>query len=475
MIVINQPKIVEKNNKYYIYCEIVDNNVQKQVFWGGVKKEYEKYLLYERNDAFLVGLLSYAMRTQQDIESKAPISEELLYNLNQYLIPLVTKYGNGLHKVKIYAQTDSSRLECGGYVGASASCGVDSFNTLHNQLHSEYPSMNITHLCMNDVGAYNECYGNEKEQRAIKEERYIKAEEMANEVGLPLIRTESNFAVEFPQNHLLTNTYSSMFSVLCMRKAWRTYYYSSAFHDIGLFSLFDNETKDTSYYDLLTLNCLSTDGIKIYSEGGERTRLEKVQSIVDFEPARKYLHVCIRKNSNCGICEKCRRTLLCIDIAGKLDEFKNVFDIDYYQAHKKDYYEWLYQQYVRNPLENMDMYQELKKISVLNRVEEDFQELKNDIQKYPVVLYGYGKRGKKLEECIYKNYGKKPEAVVDNSDISTHTITHSELKALKELQSKEVLCLISPEKEYEEIRKAVEKDFPAFKIVSRYHIDLLLQ
>lgn len=302
------------------------------------------------------------MRTKQDIWCEAPVSEELLYNIRQYLIPLVVKYGDNLHKVEIDAKTISEKLLCGNMVGASASGGVDSFNTIKNQWKSEYPSMNITHLVLNNVGAYNDCYGDVKTRNEVKEERYHIGTKIAAELGLKVILTESNFGDMFIQNHLYTNTYSSMFSVLCMRKAWKTYYYSSAFHDMGQFSLTHNQTKDTSYYDLLSLNCFSTDGIRIYSEGGEKTRYEKVKNIVKFPPVRKYLHVCFKEKVNCGICDKCRRTLLCLDLSGELDNFANVFDVESYKKNKKEYLQWFYGTYLACPSENQDMYDDMRGI-----------------------------------------------------------------------------------------------------------------
>lgn len=359
MITIRQPFLKCVNNRWYVYCTVIENGLQKECFWGGVEEQYKEYLLTERSDAYVIGLLSHAMRTRQDIECEAPITEELLYNIRQYLIPLVVKYGNNLHAPQIIAQTDSTPMICGNMVGASASCGVDSFNTICNQYRSPYPSMNITHLCLNDVGAYNECYGSPEQREATRNERYARGREMAAELGLPVLLTESNFYDQFPQNHLCTNTYSSMYAVFNMRKAWRVYYYSSAYHDIGLFSLFDNECKDTSYYDLLTLNCFSTDGIRIYSEGGERTRFGKIQSIANFSPVQKYIHVCTVQSYNCGICPKCRRTLLCIDLIDRLDVFSSVFDVNYYRNHRWEYYDWFLNEFEASPLENQDMYDAL--------------------------------------------------------------------------------------------------------------------
>lgn len=472
MIIINQPCLKEKNEKWYITCTVEDNGLQKDIFWGGVTDEYRKYLLYERADAFLVGLLSYAMRSNQDIKCIASVSEELLYNIQQYLIPLVVKYSNSLSNIKIKAKTDSSSLPMGTMVGASASCGVDSFNTIHNQMNSKFKSMNITHLCLNNVGAYNECYGSVNNRDIVKKNRYKKAQELSEMLKVPVIETESNFAEMFEQVHLYTNTYSSMFSVLCMRKAWKCYYYSSAFHDIGLFSLFDNESKDSSYYDLLSLSCFSTDGIKIYSEGGERTRLDKIKSIIDYEPARKFLHVCISGETNCGVCEKCRRTLLCIDIAGGLENFKDVFDIVAYKEKIDDYYEWFFLQYLKEPLENKDMYLELMKRSKFKKINDLFCDICKKIINSDVVIYGFGNRGKKIDSYVRK-LNKIDILVVDNDLMGEDVINHNQL--IEKVKSRNnVVCLVTPDIYYDEIVEKISKDDVSMFIPQKYFIDALL-
>lgn len=66
--------------------------------------------------------------------------------------------------------------------------------------------------------------------------------------------------------------------------------------------------------------------------GAKSERPEKTRAISDLPSARKFLNVCLfpLANNNCGKCEKCRRTLLTLDMAGRLENFREVFDIDEY-------------------------------------------------------------------------------------------------------------------------------------------------
>ena len=84
MIKIEQPKIINiDENHSRLSCDIFVDNELRNV-WFDVDKEYERYLCTERSDAYLIGLLSWAMRLNHDIECVAPVTDELLYNIRTY-------------------------------------------------------------------------------------------------------------------------------------------------------------------------------------------------------------------------------------------------------------------------------------------------------------------------------------------------------------------------------------------------------
>ena len=110
-------------------------------------------------------------------------------------------------------------------------------------------------------------------------------------------------------------------------------------------------TVDPAHFELILVECFSSAGLRIISAGAEVSRNDKIAFIADNELAQKYLHVCTRQETNCGMCEKCRRTLLALDAANKLDNFKAVFDIDAYNKNRGNIYLFLYEQFIlkRNP------------------------------------------------------------------------------------------------------------------------------
>lgn len=366
MIIINEPRIKRlKKNYSRLTCDIsIDKKIKK--IWFEVDTKYEKYLTHERADAFLIGILSFAMRNSHDIKCCAPVTEELLYKIETYLIPSLTKYNQNFYASKISTCIAPALKHANG-VGTGCSCGVDSMHAIANYYNPDYPSLKLTHLCINSVGAFNECYSNYGIDKA-KEERIQKAQEVAKALDIPLIVTNSNFYEEISQVHLYTHTYSSLFAIYALQKLWKVYFYGSSGYDFSSFSLKDNGTLDSGHYELLSLDCFSTSNLKIYSEGGAKTRFEKVNFIKNYPLAQKYLHVCTVKAYNCNLCPKCMRTILILYALNKLNNFVDVFNVDYFKKHKKEYLEWLYNEHINGVEMNEPTFQALIGDSTMKKI-----------------------------------------------------------------------------------------------------------
>jgi hypothetical protein len=72
---------------------------------------------------------------------------------------------------------------------------------------------------------------------------------------------------------------------------------------------------------------LSTDTLTVIHHGATTSRNEKVEAISTWEPAQRFLRVCIddRRRAgveNCCRCEKCFRTMLMLEMCGKLGAFR---------------------------------------------------------------------------------------------------------------------------------------------------------
>ncbi len=358
MIQIERIYITETENKTRCICETSIDGIERNI-WFEVDKEYGDYLCCERADAYIIGLLSFAMREDHDIVSKIPVTEELLYNIREVVIPELSKHSVSMKCINIVADAAES-IKQGDAVGTALSCGADSFWSINKHLKSEYKKMDLTHVCINNVGAFNECYSGYGAEK-VKNERYEIAKQVAKELNIKLVMTDSNFADAYPQNHLLTCSYSNVFAIYMLQKLWRVYYVCSNGIDFATFSLESNDTRSSEQSELFLLQYLSSDFLKLYCDGGELSRLEKMRDIADTSYVKKYLHVCQVMPYNCGICSKCRRTLLALDALGKVDEFGESFDIDYYRSHIDEYYAWLWKMHVKGDLMNKPVYKILKK------------------------------------------------------------------------------------------------------------------
>ena len=289
----------------------------------------------------MVGILRYAMANGYDIKCDAPVGEDLLYNLTRYLIPSLAKYGEGLHATQIHAVPDPSELSNFGAVGTGASLGIDSLYSIINHLNSGFKYHDLTHLVLNNVGAYDPVRGVGQFDWKLNN-----AKRFADEIGLPLIEVNSNIADILSGWNCyyfnLTHSYCNAFAVLALQKFFKIYYYSSCGHDFSYFSLFHINDHDSSDYDLLSLPCFSSQHLRFYPDGGAQSRVEKTRDVVSFPLSRNFLHVCTDdRGPNCGQCSKCKRTLVTLDALDALYDFSKVFNVDYYKAHRSEYIQWL--------------------------------------------------------------------------------------------------------------------------------------
>ena len=127
---------------------------------------------------------------------------------------------------------------------------------------------------------------------------------------------------------------------MALKKLFKRFYAASSY-TIEDLTLINNSTGgDLDEYFLF--NTLSTKELKILNIPLDADRVEKTRELADYDIAHRYLHVCMAEPYNCGICKKCRRTLLTLDLIDKLDSFRGVFNIDYYNKNKGEYFDWMY-------------------------------------------------------------------------------------------------------------------------------------
>ena len=103
MIKIHVGKVLEAKGTSTLSTEIEIGDAKKDVRLS-VASEYGKYFSPERADYALVGMLAYALRNKHDIICAAPVTDELLYNIRELLIPTFVRSDARNYPVKIQAE-----------------------------------------------------------------------------------------------------------------------------------------------------------------------------------------------------------------------------------------------------------------------------------------------------------------------------------------------------------------------------------
>lgn len=351
MIKLGIPYITNMENKSRICCDIkVDNNEPYKI-WYEVDSQYGKYLCTERADGIIINILLYCMEHKHDIETDCSVSEKLYYQLINFLIPSIAKNIERYSSIMIKAPITSEVLPSGNAVGTGLSGGVDSFYCICKNTDKETKSFNLTHYTFFNAGASGN-YGGDQ-ARKLFNERVKEVKKFADEVKMPLITVDTNINEFLMQNHAETHTFRALSIPLILQKLFKVYYYASGFQA----SKFHFYSKETAYYDLFTLPCISNENISFYSVGAETDRIGKVNYISDFNFVRENLNVCVKDSKNCSKCEKCQRTMLDLYALNKLELFDKVFDVNFFydninkmlalvnSKHKKNiFYEEIYDQ-----------------------------------------------------------------------------------------------------------------------------------
>jgi bacterioferritin-associated ferredoxin len=309
--------------KARIVCNIELEGIDHEI-WYEVNEKYGEYLCFERIDAFLLGILPFALAKGENICSQGKISEKLYFQLTSFLIPALVQYSNYYKPVIITGELDDTVYSYGKAVGTGFSAGVDSFYTILNNWKSITKNFNISHLTFFNVGAAGG-YGGAGTQK-LYEERIELIKSFAYENKFEFVTVDSNISEYVKMNFEVTHTFRSLSAVLALQKLFNIYYYSSGV----TLDEFSFNYKSSSFYDLLNMECFSTENLSFYCTGVTETRMQKVDFISQFPETFKYLNVCADKAENCGRCSKCIRTMSELYSLNKLELYKNVFNLEDY-------------------------------------------------------------------------------------------------------------------------------------------------
>jgi len=91
MIHIGKPFICKENDRVKLVAKMVDEHqgIDENIYFE-TDATWGEYFVDEVSDAFLLNAIMPAVKYGEDIEVDGAVSEQLYYNLNRYIIPLLS-------------------------------------------------------------------------------------------------------------------------------------------------------------------------------------------------------------------------------------------------------------------------------------------------------------------------------------------------------------------------------------------------
>lgn len=292
-------------------------------------------------DAVVVSFLVYAVKYGLSFYSKYPISKKLYYNLTKHVIPQMSVANNTANDMICLDMPVTNEVYQGDYVGTGISMGVDSFATIHEYMEDcNLDEYKLTHLVHLKTGAHHGQLGyyNQQTEDELFAIENAKVRKFCNEQGYKLIVIESNLyeitCKEFGYGFSSTHTFRNLGCILLLQNYFNKYYYASAIN-LDKFNL--NLNTDTACYEKWVVPYISNDSLEFFSANTNMTRIQKTSYITQFSDTYDNLHVCWHEAENCGMCKKCIRTLVTLDVLGVLDKYSKSFDLERYYKNRDIY------------------------------------------------------------------------------------------------------------------------------------------
>lgn len=267
-------------------------------------------------DAMLPAGLLLAMATGQMLELQAPVSKMLLHNSYTVQDIFCSWHPKKLERVQVLAPMrtrqpkPTNKLALSTFTG-----GVDSFYTLDKNA-AEISSILFVHgfdVRLKDT------------QLRARMSTHLKA--ASDTAGKTLIEGASNIR-RFLNPHLTWSKISHGAAitsfVMLLSSHHNRFYFPASYSYADLYPWGSHPLVDPLW---------STEYLKVIHDGAEASRVDKTRKIAENTSAQRHLRICFQKKGeyNCGVCSKCIRTKIALDLAGVLGRFEsldNTIDLD---------------------------------------------------------------------------------------------------------------------------------------------------
>jgi hypothetical protein len=320
-MIIHEPEIRLVNGEALLSARIETDHQAGSLperLWFAYPECYAQYVSH-RADAFLAALAQVAQVLGEDLHLKGEVSPHLLYGMQAYLEMFHYWQPSIFKQIDITAERTSQApapLVKDQFV-STFSGGVDSFFTLYQQFFPDHnlPSWPLTHGlfihgCPDIALAYSEKF-------QVLAGRYTR---LYDELGLTLVTARTNL-MQFSAYRIPIVSFLEAPLASCA---------------LGLSHLFSGliipAGETYRRYRLttsgpLTPHHFATETFEVISSGGVYVRLQKLDAIAGWQPARQNLRVCFNfaakeRAGNCSRCSKCMRTRMDLHLLGRLSSME---------------------------------------------------------------------------------------------------------------------------------------------------------
>ena len=288
-------------------------------------------------DAFFIIGLYLAMYHKTPLRIRGNVSKKLYKNATWYIQKILCDFSVDLAPVDVIVDGFAPTKGTGRLISTGISCGVDSLATIYDRFVKETDrDYRINSLFIFNCGTHGNF--DSPDTQIIFKSRVKRAVAVADELGLPLVVVDTNLHRFRNQRNKATVMFLSMYAcVLSLQNAVKRYYIPSGCSYQGI-----KDYGDRAHHNDLATACdsyliplIQSERTELIVDGCQRRRVDKIEDLTNWAIARKYLNVCLLQKgadtTNCGKCSKCLRTLLALEILGKLDDFAQVFNVDDYR------------------------------------------------------------------------------------------------------------------------------------------------
>jgi hypothetical protein len=280
-------------------------------------KKYKDFIVTDASP-FAAALLVPSMQLGQDLIIEGTISEQLYKGLHE-IMKIMLSWNIGLKPISIKA----GQLKKDDYPSTKSasffSGGVDSFYTYLKNKKSGAEKIQYFIL----ANGYDIALGND----ALWDLTCKTVENVAQEEGIEVIKVESNVRGLIEPIVPWDYTHGGCLAALglALRKELKNIFIASSYAYGQLIPRGSHPDTDPLW---------STETLSFHHDGADVYRVEKVEFIAHDPVVLKNLRVCYLNKKyafNCGVCDKCLRTMISLQIAGTLaqsETFPRTIDLD---------------------------------------------------------------------------------------------------------------------------------------------------